>query len=315
MIGPDSRIYVAGHRGLVGSAVVRALAAAGHRDVFGLASDELDLRDPAAVAEFLRRERPDAVVMAAGRVGGVRANAADGYGVFRDNLLMAVAVVEGARAAGVRRLLYLGSSCAYPRDAVQPFREESLFCGADFEPTNAGYAAAKSAGVRLCDLARVRDGCDFFSVMPCNLYGPGDDFASEDSHVLPALIRRMHAAKERGDASVRLWGTGSPRREFLHVDDLARCCVTLLGLPRPPGLINVGAGEDVSIRDLAALVAGAVGFSGRIEFDPSMPDGVARKLMDVSRVRALGWKPRIGLDEGVRAAYAWYLANGAEARK
>jgi GDP-L-fucose synthase len=314
MMPRGSRIYVAGHLGMAGSAVMRALRAAGHDGAFGLPSSGLDLRDPAATAAFFGRERPDVVVMAAGRVGGVRANLADRYGFLRDNLLMALNVVESARLAGVRRLLYVGSSCAYPRDAAQPFREDSLLTGA-FEPTNEGYAAAKAAGVRLCDFARERHGCDFFSVMPCNLFGPGDDFMSEDSHVVPALIRRMRAAKESGAGSVRLWGTGAPLREFLHVDDLARACVLLLGLPRPPALINVGSGQEVSVRDLAALVARTVGFTGRIEFDPAMPDGAPRKLLDVSRIRALGWSPRLSLEEGLRDAYAWHLANAAEARK
>lgn len=314
MTPAGSRIYVAGHRGMAGSAVVRALRAAGCADVIGRASAELDLRDPAATEAFFSAERPDVVVMAAGRVGGVRANAADRYGFLRDNLLMGVNVVESARRAGVRRLLYVGSSCAYPRDAAQPFREDSLLTGAT-EPTNEGYALAKAAAVRLCDFARERHGCDFFSVMPCNLYGPGDDFVSEDSHVVPALIRRMHAARAEGAAAVRLWGTGAPLREFLHVDDFARACVLLLGLDRPPPVTNVGSGEELSVRELAALVARTVGYAGRVEFDPAMPDGAPRKLLDVSRLRALGWKPVLSLPEGLAETYAWYLAAAAEARK
>lgn len=309
-----SRIFVAGHRGMAGSAVVRALRAAGHADVVGRTSAELDLRDPAATAAFFHDERPDAVVMAAGRVGGVRANAADRYGFLRDNLLMALNVVESARLAGVRRLLYVGSSCAYPRDADQPFLEDALLTGAT-EPTNEGYALAKAAAVRLCDFARERHGCDFFSVMPCNLYGPGDDFVSDDSHVVPALLRRMHAARAEGAPSVRLWGTGAPRREFLHVDDFARACVLLLGLDRPPPVTNVGSGEELTVRSLAALAATTVGYAGRVEFDPSMPDGAPRKLLDVSRLRALGWSPLMTLSRGLAETYAWYLANVAESRR
>jgi GDP-L-fucose synthase len=309
-----AKIYVAGHRGMVGSAIVRALLAAGHTDVVTRTSAELDLRDGAATRAFLAAEQPATVVMAAARVGGIKANSSEPYDFLHDNLMMAANVIDGSRRAGVRKLLFLGSSCIYPKMAPQPMREESLLTG-PLEVTNEAYAIAKIAGIKLCDHARAQYGCDFISAMPCNLYGTGDNFSLENSHVLPALIRKMHEAKLRGDASLRLWGTGTPLREFLHADDLAEACVLLLERYSQAGHINVGSGEELSIRQLADLIAQVVGFTGRLEFDPSMPDGTPRKLMDVSRIRALGWKPRIALTEGIRSAYAWYLANSAEARK
>ena len=309
-----AKIYVAGHRGMVGSAIVRALLAAGHTDVVTRTSAELDLRDGAATRAFLAAEQPATVVMAAARVGGIKANSSEPYDFLHDNLMMAANVIDGSRRAGVRKLLFLGSSCIYPKMAPQPMREESLLTG-PLEVTNEAYAIAKIAGIKLCDHARAQYGCDFISAMPCNLYGTGDNFSLENSHVLPALIRKMHEAKLRGDASLRLWGTGTPLREFLHADDLAEACVLLLERYSQAGHINVGSGEELSIRQLADLIAQVVGFTGRLEFDSSMPDGTPRKLMDVSRIRALGWKPRIALTEGIRSAYAWYLANSAEARK
>ena len=309
-----AKIYVAGHRGMVGSAIVRALRAAGHTSVLTRTSAELDLRDGAATRAFLAAEQPATVVMAAARVGGIKANSSEPYDFLHDNLMMAANVIDGSRRAGVRKLLFLGSSCIYPKMAPQPMREESLLTG-PLEVTNEAYAIAKIAGIKLCDHARAQYGCDFISAMPCNLYGTGDNFSLENSHVLPALIRKMHEAKLRGDASLRLWGTGTPLREFLHADDLAEACVLLLERYSQAGHINVGSGEELSIRQLADLIAQVVGFTGRLEFDPSMPDGTPRKLMDVSRIRALGWKPRIALTEGIRSAYAWYLANSAEARK
>lgn len=309
-----AKIYVAGHRGMVGSAIVRALRAAGHADVVTRPSAELDLRDGAATRAFLAAEKPAYVVMAAARVGGIKANSTEPYDFLHDNLAMAANVIDGARRAGVRKLLFLGSSCIYPKLAPQPIREESLLTG-PLEVTNEAYAVAKIAGIKLCDHARAQYGCDFISAMPCNLYGPGDNFSLEHSHVLPALIRKMHEAKLRGDASLRLWGTGTPLREFLHADDLAEACVLLLERYSQAGHINVGSGEELSIRQLAELIAQVVGFTGRLEFDPSMPDGTPRKLMDVSRIRALGWKPRISLPDGIRGAYAWYLAHSAEARR
>ena len=309
-----AKIYVAGHRGMVGSAIVRALHAAGHMSVVTRTSAELDLRDGAATRAFLATEQPATVVMAAARVGGIKANSTEPYDFLYDNLAMAANVIDGSRRAGVRKLLFLGSSCIYPKMAPQPIREESLLTG-PLEVTNEAYAIAKIAGIKLCDHARAQYGCDFISAMPCNLYGTGDNFSLENSHVLPALIRKMHEAKLRGDASLRLWGTGTPLREFLHADDLAEACVLLLERYSQAGHINVGSGEELSIRQLAEQIAQVVGFTGRLEFDSSMPDGTPRKLMDVSRIRALGWKHRITLTEGIRGAYAWYLAHSAEARK
>jgi GDP-L-fucose synthase len=310
----SAKIYVAGHRGMVGSAIVRALRAAGHTTVVTRTSAELDLRDGPSTRAFLAAEKPDVVVMAAARVGGIKANATEPYDFLHDNLAMAANVIEGARQAGVRKLLFLGSSCIYPKLAPQPIREDALLTG-PLEVTNEAYAIAKIAGIKLCDHARAQYGCDFISAMPCNLYGTGDNFSLENSHVLPAMIRKMHEAKLRGDAVLRLWGTGTPLREFLHADDLAEACLVLLDRYAQAGHINVGSGEELSIRELAGLVAQAVGFTGRVEFDPSMPDGTPRKLMDVSRIRALGWKPRITMAAGIRDAYAWYLAHHAEARK
>lgn len=309
-----AKVYVAGHRGMVGSAIVRALRAAGHTSVLTRTSAELDLRDGAATRAFLAAEQPATVVMAAARVGGIKANSTEPYDFLYDNLAMAANVIDGSRRAGVRKLLFLGSSCIYPKLAPQPMHEESLLTG-PLEVTNEAYAIAKIAGIKLCDHARAQYGSDFISAMPCNLYGTGDNFSLEHSHVLPAIIRKMHEAKLRGDASLRLWGTGTPLREFLHADDLAEACVLLLERYSQAGHINVGSGEELSIRQLADQIAQVVGFTGRLEFDPSMPDGTPRKLMDVSRIRALGWKPHITLPEGIRSAYAWYLANAAEARR
>ena len=309
-----AKIYVAGPRGMVGSAIVRSLRAAGHTAIVTRPSAELDLRDGAATRAVLAAEQPADVVMAAARVGGIKANSTEPYDFLYDNLAMAANVIDGSRRAGVRKLLFLGSSCIYPKMAPQPIREESLLTG-PLEVTNEAYAIAKIAGIKLCDHARAQYGCDFISAMPCNLYGTGDNFSLENSHVLPALIRKMHEAKLRGDASLRLWGTGTPLREFLHADDLAEACVLLLERYSQAGHINVGSGEELSIRQLAEQIAQVVGFTGRLEFDPSMPDGTPRKLMDVSRIRALGWKHRITLTEGIRGAYAWYLAHSAEVRR
>ena len=299
---------------MVGSAIVRALRTAGHTNMVTRTSAELDLRDGAATRAFLAAEKPAYVVMAAARVGGIKANSTEPYDFLYDNLAMAANVIDGSRRAGVRKLLFLGSSCIYPKLAPQPIREESLLTG-PLEVTNEAYAIAKIAGIKLCDHARAQYGSDFISAMPCNLYGTGDNFSLENSHVLPALIRKMHEAKLRGDTSLRLWGTGTPLREFLHADDLAEACVLLLERYSQAGHINVGSGEELSILQLAEQIAQVVGFTGRLEFDPSMPDGTPRKLMDVSRIRALGWKPRLSLPEGIRSAYAWYLAHSAEVRK
>lgn len=310
---PSGPIWVAGHRGMVGSALVRALAAAGHGPLLLRTSAELDLRDMAATLRFVREARPAVVIMAAARVGGIRANSEALYDFLHENLAMSANVIEASRLGGVRKLLYLGSSCIYPKAAPQPIPESALLTG-PLEPTNEGYALAKIAGIRMCDFARRQHGCDFISAMPCNLYGPGDNFSLEKSHVLPAMIRKMHDAKLRGERELTLWGTGTPLREFLHADDLARACLFLLGNYSSEGHVNVGAGSDLSIRELAACVAKAVGFDGEIRFDPSKPDGTHRKLMDSSKIRAMGWSPRISLEEGIRSTYEWFLREQAALR-
>ena len=304
----DARIYVAGHRGLVGSAVWRHLSGLGFSVLIGRTSTELDLRDRAAVDAFFDAERPTHVVLAAAKVGGIVANATYPAEFLSDNLRIQVNVLDAAQRVGVSRLLFLGSSCIYPKHAPQPISESALLTG-PLEPTNDAYAIAKIAGVLHVQALRREYGASFVSAMPTNLYGPGDNFDLETSHVLPALIRRMHEAREGGAPSVTLWGTGSPRREFLHVDDLARACVHLLESYDEPDPINVGVGEDIPIRDLAALVAEVVGYGGMIEWDTSRPDGTPRKLLDVSRITALGWKPEIGLRDGIAATYEWFLAN------
>ena len=310
----SAKIYVAGHRGMVGSAIVRALQSAGHTQVVVRTSAELDLRDGAAVRAFYAQEKPAYVIMAAARVGGIHHNSSAPYDFLYDNLMMAANVIEGARQADVRKLLFLGSSCIYPKFAPQPIQEASLLTG-PLEVTNEAYAVAKIAGIKLCTFARQQHGRDFISAMPCNLYGFGDNFSLQNSHVLPAMIRKMHEAKLRGDRALKLWGTGTPLREFLHADDVAQACLLLMDRYSEAGHINIGSGEELSIRGLAGKIATTVGFTGTLEFDPAMPDGTPRKLMDVSRIRALGWAPRISLDEGIRGVYAWYLANAAGARQ
>ena len=306
-----SRIYVAGHGGLVGSALVRRLTSGGYTGLVTRRRAELDLEDAGAVARFFEAERPEYVVLAAAKVGGILANSTYPADFLRANLAIELNVIDAARRAGVAKLLFLGSSCIYPKLAPQPIKEESLLTG-PLEPTNDAYAIAKIAGIKLCEAYNQQYGTRFLSVMPTNLYGPGDNFDLAGSHVLPALIRKFHEAKVQGAASVSVWGSGSPRREFLHVDDMADACVFLMERYDDTQMLNVGTGEDVTIAETAALVRDVVGFEGEIVYDRSKPDGTPRKLLDVSRLRALGWSPRIPLADGVRATYEWFLEHVAE---
>jgi GDP-L-fucose synthase len=311
-VSGGARIFVAGHRGLVGSALVRRLAAGGHAEVITRGRAELDLEDAAAVARFFERERPDYVFLAAAKVGGILANSSYPADFLRANLAIELNVIDAARRGGVARLMFLGSSCIYPKLAPQPIREEHLLTG-PLEPTNEAYAIAKIAGIKLCESYNRQYGTRYVSVMPTNLYGPGDNFDLAGSHVLPALIRKFHEAKLAGDPTVTVWGSGTPRREFLHVDDMADACVFLMERGEVPELVNVGVGEDVTIADVAALVREVVGYDGEIVFDRSKPDGTPRKLLDVSRLRELGWSPRVGLREGLAGTYAWYVRERASA--
>ncbi len=310
---PQTRIYVAGHRGMVGSAVVRRLEAEGFVNVITRTRTELDLCDGAAVDRFLAEERPEAVIHAAARVGGIHANRTYPAQFLHENLAMGLHVIDGAWRHGCTRLLYLGSSCIYPREAPQPMPESCLLDG-PLEPTNEGYALAKIAGLKLCQYYRKEHGVLFHSAMPTNLYGPGDNYHPTDSHVLPALIRRAHEAKERGSREFELWGTGCPRREFLHVDDLADAVLHILRLPDPPDWINVGTGEDVTIRELAERVMATVGLEAELRFDASKPDGTPRKLLDVSLLNAAGWRARIPLHDGLARTYKAFLSEQAEGR-
>ncbi|MCS7154727.1 MAG: GDP-L-fucose synthase [Bacteroidetes bacterium] len=309
MIPRDACIYVAGHRGLVGSAILRRLQAAGYRNLILRTRQELDLLRQAEVEAFFERERPEYVFVAAAKVGGIWANATRPAEFLYENLLIEANLIHAAWRFGVKRLLFLGSSCIYPKFAPQPIREEDLLTGA-LEPTNEPYAIAKIAGLKLCAAYNRQYGTDFRCLMPSNLYGPGDNFDLETSHVLAAFIRKFHEALP--DRPVVLWGTGSPRREFLHVDDLAEACLFVMNLPEfPYEFLNVGTGEDLEIRELAELVQRIVGHRGPIQWDQTRPDGTPRKLLDVSRLRALGWAPKIGLEEGIRQTYAWYLSQVA----
>ena len=314
----DAKIFVAGHRGLVGSAVVRALRAAGYDNLVTRSRSELDLTQGAHVDAFFEVERPDFVVLAAAKVGGILANDAYPADFLYDNLQIQSNVIHAAYRAGVKRLVFLGSTCIYPKMAPQPLKEEYLLTG-PLEPTNEWYAIAKITGVKLCQALRRQHGVDFVSLMPTNLYGPGDNFDLETSHVLPALIRKFHEARP-GGRDVTLWGTGTPRREFLYVDDLARAVVHVLKTPEkelhqaaPDGLMNVGCGEDLPIRDLAEMVRYAVGGGGEIVLDPSKPDGTPRKLVDVRRLFSLGWCPQVDLREGIERTYSWYVESLARA--
>jgi GDP-L-fucose synthase len=316
------RIFVAGHRGMVGSAICRKLDARGVETVIR-SRDELDLTNQADTRDFMAAVRPDAVVLAAAKVGGIHANNSYPAEFIYENLMMECNVIHQAYAAGVRKLLFLGSSCIYPRAVSQPMAEDALLTGV-LEPTNEPYAIAKIAGIKLCESYNRQYGTDYRSVMPTNLYGPGDNFHPDNSHVLPALIRRFHDAVRNNLGEVVIWGTGTPRREFLHVDDMAEASLFVLNLPEPvyrantdPMLshINVGCGEDVAIAELAQIVARTVGFHGRISFDTSKPDGTMRKLMDVGRLASMGWKSMIGLEEGIASAYEWYLDNHTRLRE
>ncbi len=309
----DSRIFVAGHRGLVGSAILRRLEQAGFGNLLLRNRAELDLRDAAAVQVFFERERPEYVFLAAAKVGGIHANDSYPADFLRDNLQIQTAVIDAAWRTGARKLLFLGSSCIYPKFAPQPMPEDCLLTGL-LEPTNEWYAVAKIAGIKLCQAYRRQYGFNAIALMPTNLYGPGDNFDLANSHVLPALIRKFHEARASGAGQVVVWGSGTPRREFLHVDDLADACLFLMQGYEDARIINVGVGEDVSIAELAEVVRDAVGFEGEIVLDASKPDGTPRKLLDVSRLHALGWRARIGLEDGIRETYRWYLAHAAEVR-
>ncbi len=307
----NTKIYVAGHRGLVGGALMCRLKRDGFENLVTRTSSELDLRDQSATRAFFAQEKPEVVILAAARVGGILANSQFPAQFILDNIQIAANVIESAHRNGVRKLLNLGSSCIYPKLAPQPLREESLLTG-QLEPTNRAYAVAKIAAIEMCDSFRTQYGSDFISAMPTNLYGPHDNFDLNGSHVLPALLRKTHEAKKAGAKSVEIWGSGTPRREFLHCDDLADACLFLLDNFSRPGPLNVGTGEDLSIRELAEMVRDVVGFEGELRFDASKPDGTPRKLMDVSRLSQAGWTAKIGLPEGIKKTYQWFLEHEHE---
>jgi GDP-L-fucose synthase len=307
-ITKSSRIYIAGHRGLVGSAVVRAFQSRGYENLVVRTHEELDLTEQLAVRGFFDSVRPEAVIMAAARVGGILANSSHPAQFIRDNLLIQDNVIDSAYRAGVAKFVFLGSSCIYPKLAPQPIKEDYLLTG-PLEPTNEWYAIAKIAGVKMCQAFRREYGFNAISLMPTNLYGPGDNFDLLNSHVLPALVRRIHEAKLKGDASVTIWGTGTPRREFLHVDDLADAVLYLLHRYDAEPIVNIGWGEDVTIRELAELIVSIIGYRGELIFDIAKPDGTPRKLLDVARLSELGWRPRISLKQGIEQTYAWFTEH------
>ncbi|MCL6445064.1 MAG: GDP-L-fucose synthase [Alicyclobacillus sp.] len=304
----DAKIYVAGHRGLVGSAIARRLQTEGYSNLIVRTHAELDLTDRAAVDAFFATERPEFVFLAAAKVGGILANDTYPADFIRENLQIELNVIDAAHRYGVKKLLFLGSSCIYPKFAPQPIKEEYLLTG-PLEPTNDAYAVAKIAGIQMCQAYHKQYGDNYISVMPTNLYGPEDNFDLATSHVLPAMIRRFHEAKVSGANNVVIWGTGTPRREFLHVDDLADACVFLMNHYDDPSIINIGVGEDLSIAELACLVADVVGYRGDISYDTSRPDGTPRKLLDVTKIKRLGWEPKIELRQGILDVYNWYLNN------
>jgi GDP-L-fucose synthase len=301
-IGKEAGIYVAGHRGMVGSALVRRLRQGGYNNILVRTRDELDLLDQAAVRGFLAAERPDYVFLAAAKVGGIQANNLYRADFIYQNLVIECNVIHGAFAAGVRRLMFLGSSCIYPRDCPQPMREEHLLTG-QLEATNEPYAIAKIAGIKLCESFNRQHGTAYLSVQPTNLYGPNDNYDLQNSHVLPALLRKAHEARKRGDDTLTVWGSGKPRREFLHVDDMADACVYLMERGVGDGLYNIGCGVDVTIRELAEIIMEVVQFRGGLAFDATKPDGTPRKLLDVSKLTGMGWKARIALREGIASTY------------
>jgi GDP-L-fucose synthase len=297
---------------MVGSAILRLLSAQGHAELITRSRAQLDLRDQQAVQRFFSTERPDYVFLAAAKVGGIQANNTFPAEFIADNLQIQTNIIHSAWQSGVKRLLFLGSSCIYPRECPQPIHEEYLLTGS-LEPTNEPYAVAKIAGIKMCEAYNRQYGTRYVAVMPTNLYGPNDNFDLETSHVIPALMRKFHEAKLNAAPNVPVWGSGRPKREFLHVDDLAAACIHIMARENHTDMVNIGAGEDLTIAELAALMAEVVGYDGNIIFDPSKPDGTPRKLLDISRIRALGWQPAIGLKEGLSAVYDWYAKNGASA--
>jgi GDP-L-fucose synthase len=305
----SNRIYIAGHNGMVGSAIYRKLKEEGYSNFIVRSSKELDLRNQAAVNDFFKSEKPDLVFFAAAKVGGIVANNTYRGEFIYDNLMMECNVINAAHEIGVKKLLFLGSSCIYPKLAAQPLKEESLLTG-ELEPTNEPYAIAKIAGIKMCEAYRDQYNDDFISAMPTNLYGPNDNYHPQNSHVLPALLRKFHTAKVEGLPSVEIWGSGSPLREFLHVDDLANACFHLMENYSSKEILNVGCGNDISIKDLALLIKGIVGFEGELTFDSSKPDGTPRKLMDVSRINKLGWSQQITLEDGIKSVYDTVLKEG-----
>ena len=313
MIHPTDKIYVAGHQGLVGSAIVRRLLAEGHSNLVVRTRSELDLTDQQQVTDFFETEKPDLVFLAAAKVGGIHANDAYPADFIRDNLRIELNVIDAAYRSGVRKLEFLGSSCIYPKLAAQPLTEDALLTG-PLEPTNQWYAIAKIAGIMLGQAYARQYGFECISLMPTNLYGPGDNFHPQNSHVLPALLRRVHDARETAAEEVVVWGTGRPKREFLHVDDLADAAVFLMRNYSDPEIVNVGTGVDVSIGELAELVKNIVGYRGNLRFDATKPDGTPRKLLDVSRLKQLGWQPKIDLATGLAATYRWFLENQTQLR-